>query len=659
MLISILLILLLAAGGFALSYLVDADGPFLWRFAAGVVLGSAIYGTIAFVIACFTGLAIASPAAMILTLTPLLIFRDREKRRHFRTDWQRAKNKMQGGSAAKFLRFAFYAFFFLLFCIFFSQAMYQTPLGIYTGGAQNGGDLPFHLGAIFSFTDGANFPPQNPSFAGAKFSYPFIADMVTAGFLKFGADVRGALIVQDVAWAFSLLLILERFVFKLTADRLAGKIAPWLLFFSGGLGFIWFFGDYWSQGKGFFDFLSNMPRDYSIGEDFKWGNSLTTLFITQRSLLLGMPLTIIIFQWLWELFKSKNEEPGKSQKAGHRHREISHGSDKSLFTSSYFYTSALLVGFIAGMLPLVHLHSLVVLFVVTFFLFGLNPENWKVWIAFGIGVCVIAIPELAWSIVGSASKASEFIDWNFGWDKGDSNIVWFWFKNTGVFIPLVILGVYLSYRSNAFADNKLRLFGLPFLLLFIIANVAKLAPWPWDNIKVLIYCFVGALPFAAFAISWIWQKGKYSWAIGFVILVSLIFSGSLDVWRTASSQIRFLLFNPDAVRIAEQIKAKTPAHALFLNAATYNTAIALTGRQSLMRYPGNLFSYGIDYSGREADVKTMYQGGPMADELLKKYNIDYVLVSQEETHSMSVNQEYFMKFPVAASAGGATVYKIR
>jgi len=658
MLISILLILILAAGGFALSYLLDADGPFLWRAAAGVVLGSAIYGTITFVIACFTGLAIASPMGIILTLAPLLIFRDREKRKHFRTDWQRAKNKMQGGSAPKFLRFAFYAFFFLLFCVFFSQAMYQTPLGIYTGGAQNGGDLPFHLGAIFSFTDGANFPPQNPSFAGAKFSYPFIADMVTAGFLKFGADVRGALIVQDIAWTFSLLLILERFVFKLTADRLAGKIAPWLLFFSGGLGFIWFFGDYWSQGKGFFDFLSNIPRDYSIGDDFKWGNSLTTLFLTQRSLLLGMPLTIIIFQWLWKHFKSENDVTGKSEKPSHSHDEV-RVDEQSHFGFSRSLVSALLVGLIAGMLPLVHLHSLVVLFVVTFFLFGLNPENWKVWIAFGIGVCVIAVPELVWSVVGSASKASEFIDWNFGWDKGEANIIWFWFKNTGVFIPLVILGVYLSYRSNAFAGKKLRLFGSPFLLLFIIANVAKLAPWPWDNIKVLIYCFVGALPFAAFAISWIWQKDKYTWALAAVILVSLVFTGSLDVWRTASSQVKFQLFDPDAVRIAEQIKAKTPAHSLFLNAATYNTAIVLTGRQSLMRYPGNLYSYGVDYAGREADVKAMYQGGPMADELLRKYNIDYVLVSQEEIRSMSVNKEYFMKFPAVASAGGATVYKIR
>ena len=62
--------------------------------------------------------------------------------------------------------------------------MIETKDGIFTGGSQNLGDLPFHLGAIFCFTEGNNFPPENPSFAGAKFSYPFMADLVTAVFCQ-------------------------------------------------------------------------------------------------------------------------------------------------------------------------------------------------------------------------------------------------------------------------------------------------------------------------------------------------------------------------------------------------------------------------------------------------------------------------------------------
>ncbi|HYJ90201.1 MAG TPA: hypothetical protein VEV84_02750, partial [Pyrinomonadaceae bacterium] len=273
MLISILLMLPIAAGGLAVSYLIEADEPLMWRLAAGTVIGSAIFGTLAFAIGCVTGLTAAVPISFVLVAAPLAIFRDKDRLHRFWLDWEKAKNKLQGGSWTKFGRFAFYAFFFILFCLFFSQAMYQTPAGIFTGGSQNLGDLPFHLGAISAFTDGGSFPPQNPSFAGAKFSYPFVADLITASFVKLGADIQDALFVQNVAWAFSLLVILERFVFKLTADRLAGKIAPWLLFFSGGLGFIWFIADYWHQGKGFIDFLFNLPKDYTISDQFRWGNS--------------------------------------------------------------------------------------------------------------------------------------------------------------------------------------------------------------------------------------------------------------------------------------------------------------------------------------------------------------------------------------------------
>jgi hypothetical protein len=366
-----------------------------------------------------------------------------------------------------------------------------------------------------------------------------------------------------------------------------------------------------------------------------------------------MPLTIIVLQKLWEWFEGEKVKEGKS--------ETGVGKSADFFTFTHFNYLPFLVGLLAGMLPLVHLHSLAVLFVVTVFLFALDAEKWRTWLTFGAGVAIVAIPELLWSITGTATRTSEFFEWFFGWDKGEANFVWFWFENTGLVIPLIAIGIYLFLkgRANDKSANKLWLFYLPFLFLFIISNVAKLAPWQWDNIKVLIYWFVGSLPFIAYSLSWLWQRRSYFAVISAACFLSVTLSGALDVWRTASGQIKTRVFDPDAVRIAEQIRSKTPANALFLNAATYNTAIALTGRESLMRYPGHLSSHGIDFSGREIDVKKMYAGGAAADQLLAKYNVDYVLVSQEETSSMSVNNDYFNKFPVVAEAGNAKVYKVR
>jgi len=655
MLLSFFLISLIAISGLALTYLIEDEEPLMWRLAAGNVIGCALYGTLTFVIACFFGLNTATAIASLgLTAALLTLLADKKRRAHLARDWNRAKGKLQGANAKKILTFCYYAFFFIVFWLFFAQAMYEMPDGIYTGGSNNLGDLPFHLGATFSFTDGGNFPPLNPSFAGAKFSYPFIADVISAGFMKLGAGVREAMFAQNFSWALSLLVLLDRFIVRLTGERSAGKIAACLLFFSGGLGFVSFVGDFQVQSSGFFQFLWHLPKDYTINDGYSWGNSLTTLFITQRSLLLGMPLNIAVLSYLWKQFVSSGpdvrEEKGKLPD-----------------------WTALTVGLIAGCLPLIHLHSLAVLFVVTAFLLITRPEQWRGWLSFGAGVCIVAVPELVWSLTGSASKASSFVGWHFGWTLNDENVLWFWIKNTSILIPLIIGGAIIAYRGKSgegvdhdriskldkHIGGNLLLFYLPFLFCVVVANVTKLAPWEWDNIKVLIYWFVGSLPFVSIALIWIWRQNTALRVCAGICFAAMIATGSLDVWRTVSGQIKTRVFDKDAVQAAEQIKKVTPANALFLNAPTYNSAVVLTGRQSLMRFPGHLWSHGIDYTSREDDVKRMYSGAPDADALFQKYGVDYVLISPIETGSLKVNQEFFNKFPVVASSGQSRVYKIR
>jgi len=682
MFLSLILILLITFSGLALTYLFAEDEPFLWRMAAGNIVGSAFFGLIGFVIANFFGLQAATVLiALLLALSPLILFRERKIRKRFWGDLKQAINRNQGANPKKIRRLAYYVFFFLLFIFFFDRAMFEMRDGIYTGGAQNLGDLPFHLGAIFSFTEGNNFPPENPSFAGAKFSYPFIADFLSACFVKLGAGVKDAMLIQNIFWAFSLLVILERFVFKFTNNRFAGKIAPALLFFSGGFGFLWFLNDFWQSSQGFFDFLYKLPRDYTSGKNFSWGNSLVTLFITQRSLLIGMPLTIIVLQKLWTIFTA--EPPS-------RREEINRDQDKKPLTTYHLPLTTFLVGLLAGTLPLIHLHSLAVLFVVAGFLFFMKPEKRRELAVFGIGVGLIAVPALLWSMAGSATRTSEFFAWHFGWNKGeDENFLWFWLRNTGIFIPVLLFGIYLvsikgtrdegrgtKHKEREEKNKKqtgsketnlslvprpssLLLFYLPFIFLFLVSNVAKLAPWEWDNIKVLIYWFVASIPFAAFALVWLWRKNVILKIVAAGCFAVLIFGGALDVWRVVSKQINYKVFDTDAVEIARDITLRTPPNALFLNAPTYNSAVVLSGRRSLMRYPGHLSSHGIDYIERQNDLKQIYQGDAAAEVLLQKYNIGYVLISPEERNSLTVNEPYFAKYPILAESGQYRVYKIR
>ncbi len=682
MVLSFILLLLLTVSGLSVTYLFAEDEPLLWRLGAGNVVGSTIFGLICFLLACFFGFSIVTISlAFLISLAPLLLFTSEANRAKFDANWRKAKGKLEGASAKKFFRFGYYVFFFVLFCLFFERAILDTPNGIFTGASQNYGDLPFHLGAIYSFTDGNNFPPENPSYAFAKFSYPFMADLITAALAKLGANVREAMLVQNVLLAFSLLVVLERFAFKLTGNKLAGKIAPVLLFFSGGLGFLWFFKDYWQGAQGFFDFLNNLPKDYTISEKFRWGNSLVVLFVTQRSLLLGMPLTIIILQKLWEVFATEFTEKEKEN--------IQNIQQKNEpFSVFHFPFSIFLVGLLAGTLPLIHVHSLVVLFVVSAFLFFFRLDKWREWLAFGLGAAIIAIPELTWAMTGSATRLTEFVGWHFGWDKRDANFVWFWLINTGIFIPVLIFGFYLVWekgaryeeanaveeketvkgkKSSREPDNSLivprplslLLFSLPFWLCFFVSNTIKLAPWEWDNIKVLIYWFVGTLPIVALLLARFWVKELAFKIVAVACLVVLIFAGALDVWRTVSGEIEYKVFDKDAVAIAEQIKVKTAPNALFLNAPTFNSAVVLSGRRSLMRYVGHLSSYGIDYAERKSEVKRIYAGDATAQILLAKYGIEYVLISPEEQSNLTVNEEFFRRFPLIAEVGQYRVYQVK
>src|ERR1044072_7411895 len=114
------------------------------------------------------------------------------------------------------------------------------------------------------------------------------------------------------------------------------------------------------------------------------------------------------------------------------------------------------------------------------------------------------------------------------------------------------------------------------------------------------------------------------------------------------------------LRLGRDHKKKVAApRALFLNAPVYNSPVGLSGRRSLMRYSGHLNSHGIDYTERESDVKKMYTASPVAETLLRKYNIEYVLIGPDECNELKAKEEFFTRFPVVAEEGPYRVYKIK
>src|SRR5437870_457952 len=195
MFISLALSLIAIASGALLTYTWDEDAPLASRLCTGACIGFAILGLIGFALALLIGLTTATLVVTALLLaTPALLLRNPQLRAQIDQDIQTAVHVFSRVTTKPnrwaFIYFLFYAAVAIVMWLVFSRAMFEKPDGIYTGVLNNYGDLPFHLSVITRFAFGQNFPPEDPTFAGARFTYPFITDFISAMFVRAGASLR-------------------------------------------------------------------------------------------------------------------------------------------------------------------------------------------------------------------------------------------------------------------------------------------------------------------------------------------------------------------------------------------------------------------------------------------------------------------------------------
>jgi hypothetical protein len=77
--------------------------------------------------------------------------------------------------------------------------------------------------------------------------------------------------------------------------------------------------------------------------------------------------------------------------------------------------------------------------------------------------------------------------------------------------------------------RRLLIFYLPFTLCFIIPNFVKMAPWIWDNIKVLFYWWLASAPIVALLLAKLWRQGTVPRVAAVLLFVCVTLAGALDV----------------------------------------------------------------------------------------------------------------------------------
>ncbi|HEU5236695.1 MAG TPA: hypothetical protein VFU37_06110 [Pyrinomonadaceae bacterium] len=676
MIASLALSLVAIASGTVLTYTYDEGAPLVSRLCSGACIGFSCFGLVAFVFALFFGLTPGTIAFTVaILLLPFGLLKSESTRNQLGADLDQALQAISRASSKPdrwaFIYFFFYAGAAIVMWLVFERALLEKPEGIYTGVLNNYGDLPFHLSVITRFAFGQNYPPEDPTFAGARFTYPFLTDFISAIFVRAGATLRQSLFVENWIIGVALVGVLHRFGLRLLRNRTAAILVPIIVILNGGFGWWMLFRDVNKSESGVFHVLMNIQHSFTIlpevTEGWRWGNAVTSLLVPQRGFLLGMPLAVMaVTQW-WaamsreveeERVKTKDQRPkGKNRISKSRDSASTTADRLPLGLRSLPSRRMFAAGFIAGLLPLVHAHSFIAIMGVAGVLALINIARWREWLWFFIVSTLIAGPQMLWSTHGSAVSTRAFIAWETGWGHGNESILWFWLKNTGVFIPLLVAA--LLWKTDTYlVSRKLLLFYLPFTLCFIVPNLVKLAPWIWDNIKVLFYWWIASAPIVALLLARLWNGSIGHRVCAAALFIMLTLAGALDVFALLTRQGEYQEFDRDGVTFAEVIKQQTPPRATILHAPIHNTPIFLTGRRSVMGYPGHIWTHGIDSGPREAEIKRIYAGAPDAAALLTKYRVDYVVVDPQERSVMPVNDAFFARYREVVTIDEYHLFKI-
>ncbi|MDQ2938341.1 MAG: hypothetical protein M3R67_12670, partial [Acidobacteriota bacterium] len=289
MIISLALVLLATAGGTLATYLYDAAAPFGARLCSGACIGIATLGLVGFIFAAFFGL---TPLTILLTLGVLVLPAFSLRQTNRRNDVQRDlratyRAVRQGLFHPRRLPLGYIVFYLIVAVILwhaFQRAMIDLPEGIYTGVRNNLGDLPFHLSVITSFAYGNNFLPEDPTYAGVRFTYPFLTDFVSAIFVRCGASLRQSMFIENFVVGLAFVGVVHRWALAMLRNRLAAILTPILVLLNGGLGWVMVWKEVSQSKNSFTGILSNLPPSLTIIQDttWRWGNALSTLLIPQR-----------------------------------------------------------------------------------------------------------------------------------------------------------------------------------------------------------------------------------------------------------------------------------------------------------------------------------------------------------------------------------------
>jgi len=259
-------------------------------------------------------------------------------------------------------------------------------------------------------------------------------------------------------------------------------------------------------------------------------------------------------------------------------------------------------------------------------------SGWGIYLAI---ILALALPQLFYWTFSQASN-SGFNTGLFNWGNQGDQYLWFYIKNWGIILLLLIPAICYSSRKN------LGILSASFLIWFIVELVA-ISPNPYDNNKLLYVAYIFFCCISAKYGYDVYQQIKHIrgvslWSSLFIFLACI--SALLSMGREAVSD--YTLYSTAHIRVAEFIDKNTPVNATFLtNERHVNEVASLTGRNIVSGAPVFLGPHGIYDTNRADDVRIMYENPQDSQELFRKYHVNYIMISSWERSDYTVDEAIF------------------
>ncbi len=468
----------------------------------------------------------------------------------------------------------------------FMWMIYPADHGLSTLSANNFGDLPMHINYIRGLSQGIDFPPMNAIYAAEPLRYPYGMDLFNSLLEKIGIPLSGHLLLTGVIATLASLALLKKF---------GGGWAMGGFFFNSGL-------VAWSA---LMHGAALTPQ-----ETTEWKSLFLAVFITQRGMLLALPVGLLLLLGTLREYSSAGTKLTPTQKTA--------------------------LGLAWGFLPLFHLHSFVAvsLCMALYAAREMGLRGVKQLLTSPMALIAYLPATLAlWHSTDGFRKASvAHIQW--GWTAKEGELLSFLVNNFGVWLLLPLAIAFAIYKSREYSAVERRALWVEFLgatALFVLFFNLMLAPWPWDNIKVLIWPYLLYLRLAYVVLD---QKLGQVWAGGLKALVFavLFLPGVMIVYGSLASPERTgVRVYQDADLAATQEALKdTGINAVFASGTSHQHALTFWGRFRVHGYDGHVWSHGIHGQETMNGLQAIMKGEEHWLDVAKRLGVTHIFWGPSE-----------------------------